>query len=242
MILAIYAYCLSYGYARIRGGSLKSKTTESKDKDGKVTKTTNYHYEFPGTAEVSYSVYDPNGEVLDSGSANMNNTLSSSASTSSSNLRKQYKSIRDKLSKSYAYSVTKSAIANAKTGTAKFDFRNTNKNAELFFVRKHADEDKFKMYVEQAQEVYKNSEATTPAVELKGQLSEMISFWEGHASKDPKGEKQQTKIYTAANYNLGLVSLFLDDLDKAEKHAEMTLAANGGKHPKSKRYRNTESY
>ncbi|MBI5916244.1 MAG: RHS repeat protein [Bacteroidetes bacterium] len=213
---------------------LKSKKNVYKnDKTKKETVTWEYWYEVPYSGGTSYQIYDPEGNILDSGGSSLGDTKSTRTYNNSSELGKNYSNLMNDLKKKYSNEVSNNIIGQVNQSLAKnFDFRKTIADPELFLIVNYDTEAEYDKYYEQIDKEWKNLDAATKTEDLKAKFGDALAFYEKEAEMDTKGEKKLERVFEASNYNAALLNFYLDDFEKAVRYANRVIAQEG-KHKKA---------
>ena len=214
---------------------LKSKKNTVKDKKtGKETVTWEYWYEIPFQAAPTFNIYDPDGNILASGGGNRSENKRTRVYSNPTDLNKNSGRLITELRKDFSKNATDGVIAEVNTTLSRnFDFNKTSDNPEFYLIVNHDTEDNFKKYFEQLDTEWKSLDAATPVNELRSRFGDALAFYEKTAEIDPKGDKKLSRVFEAANYNVALLSFYLDDFEKAVKYANRVIAQEDGKHKKS---------
>ncbi len=214
---------------------MKSQKNTYKDKKtGKETVTYEYWYEVPFSAGPSYTIYDPEGNILDSGGASFNETKGTRKYSNSGELGKNYGSLVNGLKRGFAADVMNNIINRVNSSLAKnFDFKKTFETPEIFLIVSHDTEADYEKYYEQINKEWKELDAATPTAELKVKFGDALAFYEKEAEKDFKDDKKLSRLFEASNYNAALLNFYLDDFEKTVRYANRVIAAEDGKHKKS---------
>ena len=222
------------GYTTTGSSEYKSRTDTKKDKEGNETKTTYYWYEFPFSTTGSYTIFAPDGTQMDSKNVGYSRTLKTSETTNSASLRKAYSSHRSSKRKEFASGAASNAVSQARSLLySKYDFHHQKEWHKLYWIKKHKSEGDFKKYFDLTTKVFHEAKANTPANELKPKLQAAIDFWKEQGANDPGGDKKLRRIYRAANHNLAVVFMYLDEFDEAKKYAQAVMKLDGkDKHTK----------
>lgn len=225
---------VSTGYVNQGGADMKSEKKVTKDKAGKETVTWSYWYEVPFSVAPTYQIYDPEGNILDSGGANKSEIRKTAAYGNSSTLGKEYKSLLADLRKQFAVDATNETLATVRRSLAKnFDFAKTFDNTEMFLIVNHDTEAEYEKYFEQIDKEWKDLDAATPAQDIKAKFANALAFYEKEAAQDAKGDKKMARVFEASNYNMALLSFYLGDFEEAVRYANRVIANEGGKHKKA---------
>ncbi len=221
--VSVYTGYVSTGRAELKN----SKSTKKDKKTGKETTTYSYWYEVPLSSNGSFKIVDPDGNILDEGSTSSGNTVSTRKYSKSSDLRKNYSSLISGLRKDFAKKAANSAVNAAQRSLNNkfaYDYRTDFQNT--FFLKKHDSAKDFVKYFELTKTAFatmKGDHSAETVEAVKKKLQPAMDFWKEQGDFDPKGDKKQKRVFRAANFNIALVSYYLDDLDTAKKYAEMVL-------------------
>ena len=215
----------------------QSKKNVKKDKDtGKETVTWSYWYEVPFSAGPTYSIYDPEGNILDSGGGSQNTTKKSRSYSSTSLLSKNYQNQMNSMRKSFAKEVTNGIIGQVTSSLGKkFDYKKTYEHPQIYLITKYKTEAQYAKYFEQIDKEWKELDAATPTETLRAKFADALAFYEEEAKIDPKGDKKLSRVFEAANYNVAVLSFYLDDFEKTVHYANRVIA-NAGKHKRASNY------
>ena len=218
------------GWAQCGSASLKSKTTTSKDKDGKETKTTTYWYERSCTSAASYKIIDPEGNELAVYSSPFMDAVKSREGGSPSQITSDYSAMSEQLRRSFASSVANQITSMAKGRLTKlFDFAPASDSPQFYFIKKHADEDAFEAKLATTIDIFKAASHTTPASETMSKMQNAIDLWKKYSEQNPGDDKDLIEVYIACNSNLANTYYYLDQIELAEKHAKRILSVDKDK-------------
>jgi len=210
----------------------KTQTTTSKNDKGVETKTTTYWYQMSCAAGTSYKITDPDGNILATGSNSHADLIKSRSYSSSAALRKDYSAIVSGIRRNFAKTVANSAIHVAnQTLRNKYDFAYSVDDPQMYFIKKHVEEDAFEANLEKTMALFKTFSATTPSSEILAEMGPVLEFWKKYADKEPGTDKNLQEVYLATNSNLAIMSFYTDEFAKAEAYAKRVLAID----PKDKR-------
>lgn len=216
------------GNVRTGKPQLKNYTKTNKDKDGKETKTTSYYYEIPYNVSSSYEIIDLDGKRLAFGNPGTSDTQSTGKHSSPSKALKALASLRGRMNSGIRGKAINNVVSATNRALAKnFDFHHSKISTELYIIKKHKTEKGFMQSFEAAKTVYESMSPTTPPAEAKERLASVLAFWSEQANIDHKKDKKLMRIFEAANYNLAVAYLYLDELDKAESHVQAITDLDG---------------
>ncbi|PHI20077.1 hypothetical protein CEQ90_10100 [Lewinellaceae bacterium SD302] len=209
-------------------GETKSKTTETKKKDGTVVKTTTYWQELPWTFPISIRVEDMNGGVIYEsiyGSKAQTFRYPTKAMRSKAEmlkgLRKALKTESQKLAKTQVEKATRDLNDRL---CKQIDVRLGKEN--LFFEypagKKADDAEAWETSVMTAHGILSGMSADVPpsAKDLRKQLEAQIAFWNDQIANYDPGNKKERKYFHSAAFNLAVVDYALEDFDSASRRAE----------------------
>jgi hypothetical protein len=226
-----------FGHLRIRvnTGTLRTGFVEYrsqirtyKDKDGNEISKTYYWYNIPFTGNTSFSIIDPEGNILIEEQKNYSTTERTREFTSASQLRKEKNRLIESERKSFARKmVNKIVDMSKKTAVSQFDYAHVFDNRQFYIVTKYSGEPQYQKFFDKTKSVLEKADPAMPASELKIKLSDVISFWEKEGSKNPGGDKKMKDVFKAANTNLAYIYYYLDDFDNARKHAQLVIKSEG---------------
>jgi hypothetical protein len=219
-----------YGHLRIKVntglvtcGRLESRSRSETYKDDKgVEKKRNYYwYELAYSGSTSFSILDPEGTILASGSKDYNSSGKSKEYSTPSALSAEADNIRNSLRKSFAGDMVDAIVYSAQSAlSSKYDFSFAKDDPQLYTIKKHDQEDRFESCLENTIAVFKEMPANGDPKLYFPKLESCIAFWESHASKSPGSDKNLQEVFLASNANLAYVYYYLDQFDKAETHAK----------------------
>lgn len=222
-----------YGHLRVKVNTglvtcgrleARSRTETYKDDKGVERKRNYYWYELAYSGSTAFSITDPEGTVLASGTKEYNSSGKSNEYGSSSALTSEADNIRNSLRKSFAADMVDGIVYSAQSAlSSKFDFAFAKDDPQLYTIKKHDQEDRFESCLDQTIEVFKEMPANGDPKVYHSKLESCISLWESHANKMPGSDKDLQEVFLACNANLAYVYYYLDQLDKAETHAKKIL-------------------
>lgn len=214
----------------------KSQKNTTKDsKTGKETVTYTYWYAVPYSAGPSFQIFDPEGNVLESGGGALSEVKNTQSYSNSNDLTKNYATLLNGLRKSYAAEVTNNMIGRVNGVLAKkYDFRKTYDTPELYLLVNHDTEDDYERYFDQLEQECKRLDAAAPTDSFQAAFKGALDFYKKEAEVNAKGDKKMARVYEAANFNAALLSYYLGDFETAVRYAQRVLDQEEGKHRKAK--------
>jgi hypothetical protein len=215
---------INTGYARLSKGERKSKTRKTKNKDGKEVSTTYYWYEIPAQMEANFKILDPESNVLASGSSSYSKKYKTKEYTSSTTAYKNYGANFNTARKEVASSCVNGISSKVNQTLAnRYDFAKRKEHKNLYYIKKHDTEEGFRRALEITKAFFENPDnVCKSSEEALEALAAPIEFWQQHASASTS-DKKESRIHKAANYNLALIYLFVDEYEKAQMHAQSIL-------------------
>lgn len=216
---------VSVGNARVVKNEMATKVTESKSKDGKVTKSTSYHMEYHYYIPVKYMVYDFHGNLLHESYVTDAKDIEKINGGSSNSYSKAYEDWKNsRLSKvnSSAASYVRNAVNSVNGGiNYLYGYLARSEREELKVTKKFEDESFLQAY-DTAKAAFEKVKADAPAETLAADLKPAIDFWMNY-DKYPVDDKNLKKVRYACLYNLTIVYFWMDDLENAEKYAKQCI-------------------
>lgn len=221
---------LSYtvGEFQTTRNEFKSETTESKSKDGKVTKRTTYWREIDYIMPVNLEARDAEGNVLFeqiTGAGGKTYTFKNGRSnfTSSKALSTAYNKQRASIFKKMKTDGINGGITGLSNNfRAQYDIRIGNESLYLEHPngKKAEDQVAWEASAKGAIEILKNVKPDEPFTgEVRTALKPHTDLWEAKMKQYDPTEKKQAKYFHCAQYNLAVVNFILEDFATAEAHA-----------------------
>jgi hypothetical protein len=214
-----------YGsYIRTGRAEFKTRTSTSKDKDGKETTKKYYWYEIPFNCNTNFRIFNPDGEILRRADFPNNKIMKTKEYSNSTSLTKDRVKLLNQLEADYASETINALKSNTKQSLVNlYDYDYQSARFNIYLIKKHASEQQWEKHYENVAAVFKDAEANTPSSQIKPNLISSFEFYEMHANKDPKGDKKLKRIYKAANYNLALLHFAVDEFDLAREYAAKVI-------------------
>ena len=226
---------LNTGDLAIDGGAFKSEMRTRKEKDGKEIHTNYYWYEFKTKLTCRYQVLSPDGKILSESPYGNVETKKSKEYTNSEQLRRDYESIKWDFVTNGSKDAVKSIASLAQRNiSVKYDYKFIKEEEEIYYLKNHESEEGFELALDNASNVFSEMKANTSPSEIMDRLYSSVEFWKGYAEQDPPADKKLKVLYLAANYNLAVVSFYLDDFEKAVEYANRVIASEGKDRKSSK--------
>lgn len=219
---------------KVVSSQIKEKTIERKNKDGSVTKSKRYWKEFIYYMPIAIKVEDYNGNVLFDAIENASDKPKTFLFKDGSSEFVSRVALRNAWNKDGVQNrIKKTAIESGfKTLSKAFqDYADVQQVDKLSWVKipkgkKVANADEFLKYGTQALEALAEMRANEPITNIVEDLAPSMSFWKEQAASFNPKEKKQAKMFHACNYNLAIVSYWMDDLAEAKKYTEECKKVN----------------
>jgi len=211
----------------------RSRTTTTKDKDGKERRVTTYWYEFPVQAYTSYQVVDPEGNVIASGRDRDNKTLetrrsSTRASANIGRYNREVTNARDKFTNTLVRNMI-NRVNNALR--FQFDFADQKVREDFYFIKGGSFDKPMTEAFNEAKVVWESRDPASSVIETNEMLMEVLKEWAEIATIKPGDDNKLKRVYKAANYNLAMTYFFLDDFEKARLYAQKVIDSEGKDKP-----------
>ncbi|MFM9952283.1 MAG: hypothetical protein ACKV1O_30415 [Saprospiraceae bacterium] len=207
---------------------IKTKTTTSKDKNGKEIKTNTYNVQTRFVHTVSAKLQDKTDKVLYEKSWNEFPQVCNSSDFNSSTEAAKY--IKDGAARDVAKQDQASiyaALAGMKEELAKYygytPITETFK-LQILDSEKHPDFAGFQLALKDANTAFATMRADKPLDSVRLLSQPAITFFETQKDKYDAAEKAGKKLKYACLYNLSLLHYWLENFDQAETFAQAVVA------------------
>jgi hypothetical protein len=207
---------------------IKTKTTTSKDKNGKEIKTNAYNVETRFVHTVSAKLQDKTDKVVYEKSWNEFPQVCKSSDFNSSTEAAKY--IKDGAARDVAkqdQAAIYAALAGMKEELAKYygytPITETFK-LQILDSEKHPDFAGFQKALKDANAAFATMRADKPLDSVRLLSQSAIAFFETQKDKYDAADKAGKKLKYACLYNLGLLHYWLENFDQAETFAQAVIA------------------
>lgn len=211
----------------------RSRTTTTKDKNGKEVRRITYWYEFPVQAYTSYQIVDPQGNVIASGRNSDNKVLETRRTSTRSTVsigrsNREIAAAREKFSTTLINNMLSRvnyALQN------QFDFSVRKAREDFYFLKGGSYEKPTVEAFNEAKVIWESRDATSSVIETNEMLMDVLKVWADIASIQPGDDNKLKRVYKAANYNMALTYHYLDDFEKARLYAQKVIDSEGKDKP-----------
>lgn len=214
-----------YG-GNIRAGrpEFKTRTSTTKDKNGRETTTNYYRYEVPFNCNTSYRIIDAEGKILVRDDFVNEKIIKTREYNNSTSINKERIKLLTELERDYTNETLGLLKSSARSGlVSQFDYDFQDARFNFYLIAKHPSEDQWEKHYNNVAAIFKDAQANTASAQLKTNLAPAFAFYEMQAKKSPRGSKKLKRIFKAANYNLALLHFSVDEFEEAKNYAEKVI-------------------